>query len=399
VTYIFLAGGKMANSQLAKSIFSRKPDDDTIVEDVYKSTSGAVVNSFQDQTGTGGDLYDKFSFLSKFNSGQNLMDPGRLFEEKPSTLDSIKDALGDGASKAKSLIGSLTGGVKSAMAVAKTVTGAVNEAKSAYAQVNGVVSLVKNANLKDLRSATNTLNAITGKTSVLLSPNSVVGAMYGSVVDQASAAGIRDAFGVVAGAVKESTTLINKGQVLHQMATKSLPGTLSRGDYMSAASMVNSLGDGVVGMIDPTAVTKLASNIKTIPPSTSGKGPSYAFMDIKNTFSKMDVNWDISSWKPTSGSTTVVKDLTPLISATPEVKKVFVAGSKESTDDIVKFYAALDTELKARSVDDYNRLKYPGAPTAQESSQKRDVDPRIAAAANEFKVEFFQPSDLNKPKT
>lgn len=373
----------MANSQLAKSIFSRTPDEDTIVEDVYKSTSGAVVNSFQDQTGTGGDLYDKFSFLSKFSSGQNLMDPGRLFEEKASITDSIKDALGEGASKAKSLIGSLTGGIKSAMAVAKTVTGAVNEAKSAYAQVNGVVSLVKNANLKDLRSATNTLNAITGKTSVLLSPNSVVGAMYGSVVDQASAAGIRDAFGVVAGAVKESTTLINKGQILHQMATKSLPGTLSRGDYLSAASMVNSLGDGVVGMIDPTAVTKLATNIKTIPPSPNGKGPSFAFTEIKNTFSKIDINWDVSSWKP-SGSTVEIKDVSKLATASPEVKKVFTEGAKDApvseVDKAYAFYAAIRKENDAQTVDQYNLKKYPGAPTAKEAMVSRDVDPQILKA-------------------
>jgi hypothetical protein len=370
----------MANSQLAKSIFSRTPDEDTIVEDVYKSTSGAVVNSFQDQTGTGGDLYDKFSFLSKFSSGQNLMDPSRLFEEKASITDSIKDALGEGASKAKSLIGSLTGGIKSAMSVAKTVTGAVGEAKSAYAQVNGVVTSVKNANLKDLRSAANTLNAITGKTSVLLSPNSVVGAMYGSVVDQASAAGIRDAFGVVAGAVKESTTLVNKGQILHQMATKALPGTLSRGDYLSAASMATSLGDGVVGMIDPGAVTKLASNIKTIPPATSGKGPSYAFLDIKNTFSKIDANWDLSSWKPTAGSTVAVKDLTPIISASPEVKNVFVAGSQESTDKNLKFYSVLQADFKLQTVDEYNRAKYPGATITKSSLQVRDTDPRVLDA-------------------
>jgi hypothetical protein len=370
----------MANAQLAKSIFSRTPDQETIVADVYQTTTPEAINSYQDITGTSTDLYDQFSFLSKFNSSQKLVGP--TIENAASLKDQVGSAFSDSASKAKSLISDTLGGikstVKSATGIVKTAGNALKTATQAYSQVNGLVTAVKSGNLKDLRGITNTLNAITGKTSVLLSPNGPVGKIYGQVVDQASMAGISDAFGVVAGAVKESTTLVNKGAVLHQMASVSLPGALKRGDYLSVSSMASNLGDGVVGMLDSSAVQKLAANTKAIVPANQVKGQFYEF---QGAYTKIDPNWNKSTFTPAGG--TPMKSLSCLMGASPETKSLFSMGSKMTNDPATRWYSALDAFPEPKSVSESIKSRYPMAPAANANNMtSRDTDPRVEAPHN-----------------
>jgi hypothetical protein len=375
----------MAESvQLAKSIFSRTPDQETIVEDVYKKTDTSVVNSFQDLTGTSGDLYDKFSFLSRYNSNQILVDPNRAFDGGGGSLsDIIGSALPSDASKQKSLLSDTLGSIKSAAntvrSVTKPITSVVKTATSAYAQINGIVHAIKTGNLKDVRNITNTLNAVTGKTSVLLSPNSAVGSIYGSLVDRASAAGIADSFGIVAGAVKESTTLVNKGNVLYQMATTSMPGVISRGDYRSVASMVDNIGNGAVGMINPAAVNLLSKNNKTKYTASQISGADGQFVQYRGAYGKIDPNWNVSSWQPL-GSSTKINDLSCLMDASPETKSVFSIGAKTSADQDTKWYSALDAFTSKKSVDEELKRRYPmSLSSSSYAMSTRDTDPRITA--------------------
>jgi hypothetical protein len=248
-------------------------------------------------------------------------------------------------------------------------------AASAYTQVNGIISAVKHGNLKDIRNITNTLNSITGKTSVLLSPIGAIGTIYGSLVDRAGAAGFVDSFGIVAGAVRDSTTLVNKSNVLYQMATTSMPGALSRGDYQSVASMVDHLGNGAVGMINPSAVNQLSRNNKTRYTPAQISGANGQFVQYQGAYEKIDPNWNKSSWQP-MGSSTTIKDLTCLMDASPETKSVFSIGAKTSPDPGMKWYSALDAFGEKKSVDGELKKRYPFTPMPTNVFNK-DSDPRV----------------------
>jgi hypothetical protein len=378
----------MANAQLAKSIFARKPDEETIVADVYQKTTPEAVNSYQDITGTSTDLYDQFSFLSKFTSGQKLAGPTN--EAAASLKDQLDGSLPSTASKAKSLIGDTLKSVKSAAGMVKSAGNALKTATQAYAQVDGLVKAVKSGNLKDLRGITNTLNAITGKTSVLLSPNGSLGKIYGQVVDQASMAGISNSFGIVAGAVRDSTTLANKGNVLYNMASTSLPGALKRGDYLSVSSMADHLGTGVVGMMDSSAVKKLTANTKVAVPGTQTLGQFYEY---QGAYSKIDPNWNKSSFQP-AGSSTSMNDLTCLMGASKETKDLFSNGAKMSNDPSTRWYAAVDAFPEPKTVTESIKSRYPMS-TASSASNAilRDADPRIDM--EQAKREILANSDKN----
>lgn len=376
------------NVQLAKSIFSRTPDQETIVEDVYKKTDTSVVNSFQDLTGTSGDLYDQFSFLSRYNSSQIMVDPNRAFDGGGGSLsDTINSALPSDASKQKSLLSDTLGSIKSTVnsvrAVTKPITSVIKTTTSAYAQINGIVHAVKNGNLKDVRNITNTLNAVTGKATVLLSPNSAVGTIYGSLVDRASAAGIADSFGIVAGAVKDSTNLVNKGNVLYQMATTSMPGVISRGDYRSVASMAENIGTGAVGMINPAAVSLLSKNNKTKYTPAEISGANGQFVQYRGAYDKIDPNWNVSRWQP-NGSTTKINDLSCLMDASPETRNVFSIGAKTTADPNARWYSALDAFTGKKTVDDELNRRYPmNISTGDSSFYYRDTDPRLRGSTLE----------------
>ena len=364
-------------AQLAKSIFTRTPSEETAVEDVYKSTGDATVNSFQDITGTSTELVDSISFLSKSNASKILSGPTK--ENAQSLSDTINSSMGDASGKTKSMIGDLMGKAKSGFGslkdATKTISGTIRTGADAYVQIGGLVTAVKSGNLKDLRNVTNTLNTITGKTTALLSANGAMGKIYGTVVDQASAAGISDSFKVVADSVKENTALVNKSSVLYTMASTSLPGAVSRGDYRNVASMVDSLGTGAVSMMNPSAVSQLAKNSTTkVTPSSIG-GAAGQFVQYQDAYKKIDPKWNTSQWKSEGGK--IYKDLSKLIGASKETKQVFTIGSKMDPTPDTNWYSALDAIKTQPTVDSVVKKQFPYSISTTPPMTTLDTDPRV----------------------
>lgn len=368
----------MAEAQLVKSIFTRTPSEETAVADVYKSTGDATVNSFQDITGTGTELVDSISFLSKTNSSKILIGP--TIENANNMRETVDSAMGGATSKAKSAVSDLLGKAKTAFSSVKGATGLISgtlrTGADAYLQIGGLVTAVKSGNLKDLRGITNTLNAVTGRTSALLSANGAVGKIYGTVVDQASAAGISDSFKLVAESVRSNSDLVNKSTVLYGMATTALPGAVGRGDYRNVASMVDSLSSGAVSMMNPSAVSQLAKNNTTKVSASAIGGPNGEFSLQNSSFTKIDPNWNTSQWKTVS--TKVYKDLSSLIGGSTETKEVFVKGAKLDNNPDTQWYTALDAIKVKPTVDSVIKQQYPYTTISNSPAvTTSDSDPRV----------------------
>lgn len=368
---------------LAKSIFSRTPDESTVVEDVYKKTNSEVVNSFQDISKTGLELGKQFGFLSSASSGNllKLASDGMLSLNTESLTDKISGAFSDEYSKAKSLVSDVLSGKASAIDTIKSttnsVTGLLRKASDVYYTVNGVVSTVKNGNVSDLRGIVNTINQVTNRTSIALSANGALGGIMTSLIGEAGALGIQDAFGIVAAGVKDSTNITNQGQLIYQMATGSLPGAIARGDLRSVASIVDHLGTGAASMLNPTAVKQLARSDKSQYSPSEIRGSNGQFYEYQGAYQRIDPNWNKSSWTPL-GSSSKIRDLTNLMGASSQVKNIFTTGSLMSNNAGDKLYAALKIFDKPKSVDDEIARRYPHSPASKSSGMDvRDADPRL----------------------
>jgi len=372
---------------LAKSIFSRTPDEKTVVADVYTKETSDVVNSFQDLNLTGFDLSDKFGFLSKFTSGNVLktVSDGALGLDTESLTDKISAAFSDDYSKAKSLVNDVVSGSQSAISTIKSdvnsVTGLLRKASQVYTTVNGIVRTVQTGNLSDLRSITNTLNAIAGRTSVALSANGALGGIFTSLVGEAGSQGIQGSFSVIADAIKSSSNIANQSSMIYTVATGSLPGAIKRGDLSSVASMVDYMGSGAVGMLKPDAVKQLARNDKTSYTPADITGANGQFVQYQGAYQKIDPNWNKSSWSPISSNSTF-KDLTSLLNASTQVKNIFTTGavtSGNATEQAYKAYAALSVLNGPFSVDNEIKRRYPQSTATSSNILNRDVDPRLYA--------------------
>lgn len=378
----FFSGDAMPT--LAKSIFSRTPDEKTVVADVYSKETSDVVNSFQDLNLTGFDLSDKFGFLSKFTSGNVLKtaSDGALGLDTESLTDKISAAFSDDYSKAKSLVTDVVNGSQSAISTIKSdvnsVTGLLRKASQVYTTVNGIVRTIQTGNLSDLRSIANTLNAVAGRTSVALSANGALGGIFTSLVGEAGAQGIQGSFSVIADTIKNSSNIANQSSMIYTVATGSLPGAIKRGDLSSVASMVDYMGSGAVGMLKPDAVKQLARNDKTSYTPADISGANGQFVQYQGAYQKIDPNWNKSSWTPISSNSTF-KDLTSLLNASTQVKNIFTTGAVTSENATDKAYAALSVLNGPFSVDDEIKRRYPQSTATSSNILNRDVDPRLYA--------------------
>lgn len=369
---------------LAKSIFSRTPDEKTVVADIYSKDKSDVINSFQDLNLTGFDLSDKFGFLSKFTSGNVLKtaSDGALGLDTESLTDKISSAFSDEYTKAKSLVTDVVNGSQSAISTIKSdvnsVTGLLRKASEVYTTVNGIVRTIQTGNLSDLRSITNTLNAIAGRTSVALSTNGALGGIFTSLVGEAGAQGIQGSFSVIADTIKSSSNIANQSSMIYTVATGSLPGAIKRGDLSSVASMVDYMGSGAVGMLKPDAVKQLAHNDKTSYTPSDISGANGQFVQYQGAYQKIDPNWNTSSWTPVSSNSTF-KDLSALLNASTQVKNIFTTGAVTSANATDKAYAALSVLNGPFSVDDEIKRRYPQSTAVSSNITNRDVDPRLYA--------------------
>lgn len=373
-------------AELAKSIFTRTADEETVVEDVYKKLQDGVVNSYQDLQGFASDLTEKFSFLSSSASGQLLKDTldGGVELDLKSVTERVTGAFSEDFTKAKTLVSDLASKANSVATTIKgtvnTVTGIVRKAQHAYQTVNGIVSTIKNADLTDLRSITNTLNAVAGQTSVALSANGALGSIYGSLVSEASAKGIQDAFGIVADSIKASTQLVNKGQILYETATTALPGAIARGDIKSVASIVDHLGSGAVSMMNPNAVQQIARTDKVAytPNEITGTSSNPGqFYEYQGAYQKIDPNWNTTSWRPISTNETF-QDLTSLLDASKQVRDVFRIGGVTSDNLKDRIFGTIDAFNGLKSVDSAIKERYPMRVINNDNAvTERDVNPRL----------------------
>lgn len=369
----------MADTHLASSIFSRKPSEETAVEDIYKTTTDTPVNSFQDIEGTSTSLVDSIGFMSKINSANMINGPTK---EKAELLkDTLDSSLGEGKNKEKFKIGDLLKNAKSALSgiqsKTKSVTGLLRDGADAYFQVEGIKSVVKNGNLKDLRSKTEALNSITGKTSVLLSANGAIGRIYGTVVDQASEAGIGDSFKLVSTAVKEDPNIVNKNTVLYSMAKTSMPGAVNRGDHQNVAAMADELGSGSISMINPSAIRDLMKNNSAKPVLTSARDMTGEFQQLQSAYQRIDPNWNKSKYKDKTGKT--YNDITKLITASDNIKDIFTKGAKISDTVSTKWYAIADKFKEQKTVNEAIKGNFPMRIDLNNTTVLNDSDPRVLA--------------------
>lgn len=372
----------MANNALAKSIFVRTPDETTLVADVYKQTTTTPVNSFQDITNTGFELDEKYSFLSKVTSEKILHDAaGDVSVDKESLTDKISAAFSGDYSKAKSLISSALSGSKAAIAEVKSktnsVTGMLKQAQSVYATVNGVVTTIKSGNLKSLKGVSDAINAVSGKVGVSLSANGALSGIFTSLVGEAGTAGIKDSFGVVATSIKDATNITDKGKLLYQVATGSLPAAIKRGDLKSITSMVDTIGKGSVAMMQPDILKVLSkTNTDKFTPTEIG-GVNGQFVAYQGAYQKIDPNWNKSSWNPIGG-TTIMKDLSTLMDASKETREIFTTGAKMASDSSTNYLAMLEKFPGSISVDSEIAKRYPMSPSATVMNiYSKDVDPLL----------------------
>lgn len=370
---------------LATSILSRTPDEKTVVADVYTKNTATVVNSFQDLNLTGFDLSNTFGFLSKFTSGNILKSAtdGALGVDVESLTDKISSAFSDEYAKAKTLVNDVVSGSQAAISAVKSdinsVTGLIQEASRVYTTVNGIVRAVQTGNLSSLRGIANTINAVTGKVGIALSANGALGGVFTSLVGEAGAQGIQGAFGVIADAVNTSSSIVNKSSMLYTVATNSLPAALARGDLASVASMSNYIGNGAVGMLQPSAVSQLAKNDKTSYTTSDIVGSSGApgqFQFYQQSYTQVDPNWNTSTFQPV-GSTTQFQDLSTLMGASDQVKNVFTTGAVTSADPNAKMYAALSCFDKPLTVDDMISQQFPQSVSTGSNMSTRDVSPIV----------------------
>jgi hypothetical protein len=268
------------------------------------------------------------------------------------------------------------------------VTGLIKEASRVYTTVNGIVRAVQTGNLSDIRGIANTLNAVAGKVGIALSANGALGGVFTSLVGEAGAAGIQGAFSVVADTIQSSTTLVNKSSILYTVATGSLPGALARGDLASVAAMTQYIGNGAVGMLQPSAVSQLAKNDKTAYTPADITGSNGQFVQYQGAYQQVDPNWNKSSFSvpdpsnPTTGKT--FQDLTSLLGASVQVKNIFTTGGLTSENAVDKTYAALNVFPKPLTVDEEITKRMPMSVSTGSNQVVRDTDPRVEtpAAAN-----------------
>lgn len=371
----------MAETSLAKSVFSRKPDESVLVADVYKETSITPVNSFQDITKTGFELSEEFSFLSQVTSEKILQDAaGDIGIDKESITDKISAAFSGEYSKAKSLASGLLSGSKAAIAEIKSktngVTGLLKQAQSVKATVGGIVSTVKTGNLKNLRGVADTINAISGKVSIGLSANGALGGIFTSLVGEAGNAGIKDAFGVVAASIKDAANITDKSKLLYQVASGSLPAAIKRGDLNSIASMADTLGSGAVSIMQPNVLTVLSKTNKDVFTPAQIGGSAGQFVKYQDAYQKINPTWSESVWKPL-GAIKPIKDLSSLLGAAKATKDVFSVGAKMAEDTSTKYLTLVDKFKKAPTVDELIKKQFPSTPAATVNIFNKDVDPRL----------------------
>lgn len=381
---------------MASSILTRTADELTVVEDVYKTTKAGIVNSFQDIQKTQLELTNQFGFLSQINTGELLQKAkdGMLSLNMESLKDQISSAFSGDYSKAKTLVQDAISGSKSAIDTIKSttnaVTGLMRQASDVYYTVNGVVNAVKNGNLSDLRGVVDTINNVTGRVGIALSANGAMGGIMTSLVGEAGALGIQDAFGIVAAGVRDAQNITNQAQVIYQMATGSLPAAIARGDLRSVASIADYMGNGAASMLNPTAVKALTKTDKTeytnaeiIGDDTEGNGQ---FHEYRDAYQRIDPNWETSSWKPPTGSDSI-KDLSALLDSSDEVRKIFTTGGMCSATAEDKAYMALAVLDKPKTVDEEIQSRYPMNPAINSSTVvTTDSNARVIAESERFSV-------------
>lgn len=380
-------------AELAKSIFARTPDEATVVADVYKKLDDTTLNSFQDFSVTGLDLQNQFGFLSKSTAGNLLKSASdnSLTLNTESLTDKVSSAFSDEYSKAKSLVSGLMDGSISISATLKSttnsVTGLLRKASDVYYTVNGVVSAVKNGNTKDLRGIVNTLNAVAGRTSVLLSANGALGGIMTGLVGEAGSLGIQDSFGIVAAGIRDAGNITNTSQMMYQVASGSLPGAISRGDLRSVASMVDQLGTGSVSMMNPSVVKLISKNNTASYSAADIGGDAGQFVQYSGAYQKMDPTWNSSSWAPVTSDGSApapIKDLSCLMGASPGTQDVFITGAKLSANPDDKYYSALSAFGAPKTVDSELAARYPANPGITVTNiYNPDVDPRLYATTIE----------------
>lgn len=353
--------------QLAKPTFLSGAQDDLAAADVYKRTTGTVINRIQSLIGMedidlsavlrGGDfLLKQLPIITGLTAGGTLtLNKENLVARLVATSSSLSRS-----------ISSLTGDLSNSMVA--TIGANLPNANEVYSKVGDVVSQVSASALSSVSSLGAMIGQITGNANLysIVDKDAMVG-LYTGVIREATRFGLPDSFGAL-------MTAQTDPYILNRVAAQVLPQLINSSDTAGISSMATRLPSGALTMSYPGALNDFTAKY------TSPRGATDAFrvtefQKVVGTYDQVQDGWN-SCRRPTSGGAVVAVDVTRLQGGTPSFKNLIAAGVMATTDPNTKLYA-LASVFAPTTVDRQLREQFPRTVFAGNNRQRQQVlDPR-----------------------
>lgn len=420
--------------KLASPTFSTGAQDDLVVQDIYKKTDGAVVNSIQDlgssaavesvSTMRGGPQTASAlsqAELAKKAEGPTLME--RLSASGSSFLASVKAAPGrikkamTGAmpSGSNTFVSSVKSGFKTTKSAVQTTTKAVNSVQSDIRYVRTVSNNTKNfvttvksgaqAAKREVSGAPGQVRgdvklATSGRNPQRIDPSQMgrfneLNRLITNVNGASDSIAITDndaKSGVLGGLFKESTDAGMKGTystvtaaetdpgVLRSVAAAGLPTALQKGDVDSVQQINTKVGPDTVLALNKQALPTLAANYDESSKLTLAQRQE-SYDGIITTFDTTDPSWDSKTRKTDAGDVAAL-DLTTLQAGSQDFSSTMRLGALNTGDSRRELYPLSDM-FATSDVQSALKQDFPYTVVdASSRTQSQTVDPRLLGSSN-----------------
>ena len=420
--------------KLASPTFSTGAQDDLVVQDVYKKTDGAVVNSIQDlgsqatvesvSTVRGGP--QSASALSQAELTKKTTEPTlmeRLSAAGSSFLANVKAAPGRikkamssaTPSSSNTFVSSVKSGFKATKSAVKTTAKAVNSVQSDIRYVRTVsnntksfVTTVKSGATAAKREISGTPGQVrgdiklstTGKNpqridtgqmarfnelnrlitnvngasdSIMITDNDAKSGVLGGIFKESTDAGMKGTYSTVTAGETNPT-------VLRNVAAAGLPTAPQKGDVETVQQINTKAGPDTVLALNKQTLPTLAANYDESPKlSIADRKQSYD--GIVTTFDTTDPSWDTKTRKTDAGDVAAL-DLTTLQAGSEDFSSTMRLGALNSTDSRRELYPMSDmfatTDVQSPLKQDFPYTVV----NASSRTQSQTVDPRLLSSSN-----------------
>jgi hypothetical protein len=146
---------------------------------------------------------------------------------------------------------------------------------------------------------------------------------YAGVINVAMMSGIPGAYGAVLKCESNSG-------VLNQVTAACLPSTIRASDITSLADMCNKVKPGVIKGLNPTVINDFNKTF-SLPPGANNAQMKSIYAESKDTFSKIDPNWNTGSWNGEA-----VMNLSCVAGASTDYQRMMatsILSDQNATDD------------------------------------------------------------------